>query len=141
NILAHGGASHKDVQILNLKDNSYSLAIELPVYFEYKGQMITGHVDLLLIKDGVLYVADYKPDQSPEIGPNYYLSFLNSVPQLAAYAMVLRDILGIDEVRCITFNKDRAWVFDPDESLAFINKFLTEQGKIDQAIWTNYLTI
>ncbi|KKN25235.1 hypothetical protein LCGC14_0886890 [marine sediment metagenome] len=138
NILAHGGASHRDVQMLNLRDNSYSLAVELPVYFEYKGQMITGHVDLLLIKDGVLYVADYKPDQTPEIGLNY-LSFLNSVPQLAAYAIVLRDILGIDEVRCITFNKDGAWVFDPDESLAFIEEFLAVQSKVGQATWTNYL--
>ncbi len=70
-----------------------------------------------------------------------YMSFLNSVPQLAAYAIVLRDLLGlgIDQVKCITFNKDGAWEFDPDDSLAFINKFLKEQSKLDLAIWTNYL--
>ena len=58
---------------------------------------------------------------------------------MAAYAIVLRDILGIDEVRCITFNKDGAWVFDPDESLAFIEEFLAVQSKVGQATWTNYL--
>ncbi|HEC37209.1 MAG TPA: hypothetical protein ENI29_03175 [bacterium] len=138
-ILAHGGASHKDVQILNLKGNPYTLAVELPVYFEYKGEIIAGHIDLLLIKDGVLYVTDYKPDQSPKAGVSNYLSFINSVPQLAAYALVLRDLLGIEQVQCITFNKDGAWSFDPDDSLIFINKFLEGQSKLDLAFWSNYL--
>ena len=51
--------------------------------------------------------------------------FINGVPQVAIYAKILANLLGI-ETRCVIFNSDDYWLFDHD-GLDDITDFMKSQ--------------
>ncbi len=53
-------------------------------------------------------------------------NFINSVPQLTAYALLIQAKTGI-KVECILFNKDVSWTFDPNGMLPRIDEFMIEK--------------
>jgi hypothetical protein len=66
----------------------------------------TGHIDLLLFdeSDDSLVVADYKPERE----------YLKTIPQVAFYGLYMKKMLQIPKVKCISFSKEDAWLYDPD---------------------------
>jgi hypothetical protein len=113
-------------------------------------RIYTGHTDLFFIKDGVLYIADFKPDihfssDSDSLSDHV----VNVFPQLITYALIMQEKLKNDielgyikEVRCVVFNKEGAVEFDPNimfyQVFDFMNDFaaskwhnsLFENGKV-----------
>ncbi|KKN07526.1 hypothetical protein LCGC14_1066040 [marine sediment metagenome] len=72
-----------------------------------------------------LYIADYKPDLDFEDFGNHnaHDSFINSIPQIAAYALLFKEKFGI-EVEGLIFNSEGAWTFKPNVVLNPINTFM-----------------
>ncbi|UYP46558.1 hypothetical protein NEF87_002843 [Candidatus Lokiarchaeum ossiferum] len=72
--------------------------------FSYR-RSLTGHIDLILydFANNNLIIADYKPEGH----------FLRSLPQVATYGLLMKRILNIPNIKCLSFSKDEAWLYDP----------------------------
>ena len=110
-----------------IKDKD-SIAIEVPIWNETNGKAITGHIDLLQVEDDLVKVIDYKPEGN----------FLLSLPQVAMYGYLLKSKLNIENIRCISFNKEETWEYDPGILISEINAYLM-RNQINQRPWENYL--
>lgn len=94
-------------------NNSNILAVELPVYDE--SLLLLGHIDFLMVSVSknkiIFYIIDYKPDV--DIGKSF--NFLTHIPQVCFYAFLLRKRLNFPDVefRCVLFNSECGWIFDP----------------------------
>ena len=110
-----------------IKDKD-AIAIEVPIWKKYNEQaFLTGHIDLIQIKDNHVRVIDYKPEGK----------FLISLPQVSIYGLLFKKLIKLDEVKCISFNKDEAWEYDPEILLTDINKYLTSK-RISKE-WEGYI--
>ena len=114
-----------------LLNNNNVIAIEIPVWKKIKNEyrFFVGHIDLLLFIDDTIVIADYKPDE---------VEIFKSLPQIAAYGIMLAKRLGElgyrneMNVKCVGFNKDVAWEFDPDIIKSEIPKFIEYEKKISK---------
>ncbi|UYP46559.1 hypothetical protein NEF87_002844 [Candidatus Lokiarchaeum ossiferum] len=128
----HGPVLDKILQL-----NKNALAVEVPIwtttdralinqdlqltpYTCMSNEIFTGHIDLLLFDetDGSLVIADYKPE-------NY---LLRSLPQVATYGLVMKRVLKIRNVKCVSFSKEKAWVYDPEIVRTSIPQYLLQYG-------------
>lgn len=109
-----------------IKDRD-SIAIEVPVWNTTTKKSITGHIDLIQIEDNTIKIIDYKPEGN----------FLFSLPQVATYGLLVKDIIKIEELSCISFNKNVAWEYNPEILMTDIKKYLSSK-QIPQ-IWENYV--
>ncbi len=93
------------------------LAIEIPI--TYSKYNISGHIDLILFSNGIIYISDYKPNL------NNYNKF-RYIPQLCAYAFIIMKILNltINHVKCIIFSEKNSWEFSPSLLTEKINPFI-----------------
>ncbi len=82
--------------------------------------LFTGHIDLLLFdkKSKQLIVADYKPENS----------FLKSLPQVATYGLMMKKILGVKRLKCMSFSRRKAWVYDPEIIYNEIPRYIRRNG-------------
>ena len=129
--------SHDEVLSYILLRNNNAISVETPVWTRKQASLtdylkkndhlkftckvsITGHIDLLLYnpKNLGLIVCDYKPE-------GY---FLLSLPQVATYGLLLKRILRISEITCISFKRDLAWVYNPDILPTEIENLLKKFG-------------
>lgn len=110
-----------------IKDKD-SIAIEVPIWNETNGKVITGHIDLLQVENDLVKVIDYKPEGN----------FLLSLPQVAMYGYLLKSKLNIENVKCISFNKEETWEYDPGILISEIKDYLISH-QINQRPWENYL--
>ena len=110
-----------------IKDKD-SLAIEVPIWNETNDKVITGHIDLLQIENDIIKVIDYKPEGK----------FLLSLPQVAMYGYLLKSKLNIRKLKCISFNKNEAWEYDPKILFIDIKDFLISH-RIDKRPWEKFL--
>ncbi|MFX1426718.1 MAG: hypothetical protein ACFFBE_09720 [Promethearchaeota archaeon] len=110
-----------------IKDKD-SIAIEVPIWNEGVHKVITGHIDLLQVQDNLIKVIDYKPEGN----------FLISLPQVAMYGYLLKFKLDIKNVKCISFNKDEAWEYDPNILISDIKEYLVSH-RINQRPWEKFL--
>ena len=53
------------------------------------------------------------PDKTPLVTKDLSKNFINSVPQLAIYALIIEEVFGL-EVKCVMFNEEGVWEFDPE---------------------------
>jgi hypothetical protein len=139
-MLGHGSPAHEVVLPNLVRSRDWAVACEVPVYLEPDNPdlaTLLGHIDLLVIYDGVVYVCDYKPDQQSQATP--YYSFINSIPQIATYALVLKRLFNLKEVKCVTFNKKGAWLYDPLITLTDITSFLLRNRESSSIPWLDYL--
>ncbi|MFX1346593.1 MAG: hypothetical protein ACFFAI_15955 [Promethearchaeota archaeon] len=110
-----------------IKDKD-SIAIEVPIWNEINGKILTGHIDLLQIENDLVKVIDYKPEGN----------FLLSLPQVAMYGHLLKSRLNIQKIKCISFNKDKAWEYNPDILHSEIKDYLIK-NQINQRPWETFL--
>lgn len=99
-----------------IKDKD-AIAIEVPIWNEEKNKEITGHIDLVQIENDVVKVIDYKPEGN----------FILSLPQVAMYGLLVKSRLNLKKVKCISFNKQGAWEYEPNILKLDIKEYLISQ--------------
>lgn len=103
---------HSIVEKFMLCCDRDSVAVEVPVwYWDKKLGGISGHVDVLQVKDGKVYVMDFKPDAAKE-------NYDSVVSQLFHYARALsfRTGIGLNNFRCAWFDWSDYFEFNPLEA-------------------------
>ncbi|TXT61009.1 MAG: hypothetical protein BAJALOKI1v1_1190011 [Promethearchaeota archaeon] len=100
-----------------------------------------GHTDLFVVKNGILYICDFKPDVHFDEGSSVLGEHVSKVfPQLITYALIMQDALksepNIKGVRCIAFNSKGAVEFDPNVMFYQTFDFMTnlEPSKWHQSL-------
>ena len=122
---------HREIQEFMLFNDSSTLAIEIPVWLypnEFDGlkvfvgidKPITGHIDIIQQRFGLIHILDYKPDAEKE----------NPTSQLFFYAFALSKRTGIwlRNFRCAWFNENGYYEFNPNE-IILKNGNLSEEEK------------
>ncbi len=120
----HKSAGHDSVMLKLLLDIRGMIAAEIPVWIRSINNLMIGRMDGLLINEGCLYVLDYKPELKHSINKAITLSFFYALPQVSIYGKLLRELYGVRNVKCIIFNKNGAWVFDPFVILRMFSNIL-----------------
>ncbi len=109
---------HQEVQEFMLSNDSSTLACEVPVWafpqetrefkiFSGVNEPITGHIDVLQQRYGLLYVLDYKPSADKEF-PISQLFFY-------AFALSIRTGIWLRNFKCAWFDENGYYEFSPGE--------------------------
>lgn len=109
-----------------IKDEE-SLAIEIPVWKRGQNGSLTGHIDLIQANENLIKVIDYKPEGR----------FLWSLPQVATYGNLIKNLLKVKKLRCISFSLREVWEYNPEILLTDIKDFLSNHGYEDR-MWEKY---
>jgi len=115
-------ARHETIQDFMIVNDSVTIACEVPVYltsddiayfkrrgfefdFENYRTPITGHIDLLQVRNGLIHILDYKPEASK----------VEPLEQLVVYALALasRTKLAVKDFKCAWFDENRFYEFFP----------------------------
>ena len=112
---------HPKVQVFMLENDNQTIAMEVPIWMMpdeldcfrpllKSDEPLTGHIDVLRIQDGKVWIWDYKP--------NAHLEKYAST-QTYFYALMLSGRTGIplEKFRCGYFDKYYAYVFKPELDL------------------------
>lgn len=115
---------HETLQRFMLANDSVTVAVEVPVYIDsidiehmreklgftipvdMSGlKTITGHIDILQIRNGEIHILDYKPNAKKE----------KPVEQLTLYALALSRLTGIRlfHIKCAWFDENAYYEFFP----------------------------
>ncbi len=110
-------SNHMKVQMFALENDKKTIAIEVPIWLEQselkdlngilrQNEPFTGHIDILRLENGKIWIWDYKPEANKE-------EF--AATQTYFYALMLskRINLSLDNFMCGYFDKDVAYVFNP----------------------------
>ena len=123
NLAKNNNQRHQSIQDFFLINDSTTIATELPIYLTnwdagyYRNQKgfifplnsyktpITGHIDILQIRNGLLHILDYKPD-ADKIQP---------IEQLTIYALALirKLTLPLYHLKCAWFDENNYFEFFP----------------------------
>ena len=108
---------HEQVQVYMLENDDCTVAMEVPLWIDYQeagvfqtlmtsDQFLSGHVDVLAIEDGRVWIWDYKPNAYKERWVHV---------QLSAYALMLSHRTGIslENIRCGYFDDQLCRTFAP----------------------------
>lgn len=116
---------HEQVQVYMLENDRCTVAMEVPLWINYQeagvfqelmtsDQCLSGHLDLLAIEDGRVWIWDYKPNACKQRWVHV---------QLSAYALMLSHRTGVSlkNIRCGYFDDQFCRTFVPRQ--AHINVF------------------
>jgi len=137
---SHDSPGHEYILPNILIENQNSVGIEIPVWMKHENLFLTGHIDLIQVINGIIYVIDYKPEETPYVTSRISYSFMRSLPQVASYGLLLKRVFGIKDLLCITFNKKGGWVYEPEISLKLYNLFIKKlkKYKVHDRPWEKY---
>ncbi|MBS3146626.1 PD-(D/E)XK nuclease family protein [Candidatus Woesearchaeota archaeon] len=120
--------AHSIVELFLLQHDNKTVAVEIPLWLENNEiadypkifsskEPLTGHIDILRVEDGKIWIWDYKPRASYE---KY------ATTQTYFYALMLSKRTGIslDHFRCGYFDSAYAFVFKPLETAILRNQQL-----------------
>ena len=109
-------AGHDPILTQSLLTTLYIIGTEVSIWY---GE-ITGHIDLLGIRDDKLIIIEYKPSIS---------QVYKGLSQVCTYAYMISKTLGIelDKIECIIYSPDLALYFNP-EILEDIIEFIHGQN-------------
>lgn len=127
--IGFGGAPGHEPVLKNIliKDKD-SVAVEVPIWKKEENKTITGHIDLIQIENDVVKVIDYKPEGR----------FLLSLPQVGMYGFLFKSRLNIKTVKCISFNKQEVWEYDPNILLSEVKDYLISH-RIEERPWEDFI--
>ncbi|MBI4224986.1 MAG: PD-(D/E)XK nuclease family protein [Candidatus Sungbacteria bacterium] len=113
---------HETLQKFMIANDSVTVATELPIYLDKEDvrymreelkfeipfevdQYLTGHIDMVQVRNGAIHILDYKPNAKKE----------NAVTQLMIYALALSRLTGLRlyEFRCAWFDDKNYYEFFP----------------------------
>lgn len=123
-----GNPGHEPILKNILIKDKNSIAIEVPVWDESENNRITGHIDLIQVENDTVKVIDYKPEGN----------FLFSLPQVAMYGYLFKSKLNLKNLKCISFNKEEAWEYEPSILFSDIKEYLISH-RINERPWESYL--
>jgi len=123
NLIASNKERHQKIQDFMLINDSTTIAAEVPIYLTnwdagyYKNQKgfifplnnyttpITGHIDILQIRNGLIHILDYKPEAEKQ----------EPIEQLTIYAMALSRKLNLPlyYFKCAWFDESNYFEFFP----------------------------
>lgn len=119
-------SNHSKVQVFMLENDDKTVAVEVPIWIKEEEvenyreifrtrEPLTGHIDLLRMEDGKVWIWDYKPNAHRE---EY------ATTQTYFYALMLskRTGIGLEKFRCGYFDSCYAYVFKPDYKALAKNK-------------------
>ena len=103
---------HNKVEEFMLINDSSTIACEVPVWFWDKNLDlgICGHIDILQIRQGKIYVLDFKPDAGKEKE-----SKVASQLYLYALGLSFRTKIPLQSFRCAWFDENIYYEFNPAE--------------------------
>ncbi len=97
---------HKIVEKFMIINDAATVACEVPVWYWDKkiDAGITGHIDMIQVRNNLVYILDYKPNASKD---------KNAASQLYHYALALsyRAKLPLSSIRCAWFDKESYYEF------------------------------
>src|SRR3989338_4986454 len=123
NLAATNKQRHEAIQTYFLINDSTTIATEIPIYLTnwdagyYRNEKgfifplnnyktpITGHIDILQIRNGLIHILDYKPEADK----------INPIEQLTIYAMALSRKLNLPlyHFKCAWFDESNYFEFFP----------------------------
>ncbi len=123
NLAKNNNQRHQSIQDFMLINDSTTLAVEVPIYLTnwdagyYKNQRgfifplsnyntpITGHIDILQIRNNLIHILDYKPEANKQ----------NPIEQLTVYALALSRKLNLPlyYFKCAWFDNSNYFEFFP----------------------------
>jgi len=110
---------HKIVEEFMVINDAATIACEVPVWYWDKkvDAGVTGHIDMIQIRNNLVYVVDYKPNASKD---------KNAASQLYHYALALsyRTRLPLSSIRCAWFDKDSYYEYAPLNAGVETKKYL-----------------
>lgn len=105
---ANNKERHSLVEKFFLFNDTCTIATEIPVWFWEKSidDGISGHIDILQVRNNKIYILDYKPNAKKD---------KNAIGQLFLYsrALSLRLKMKLDDFRCAWFDGDDYFEFEP----------------------------
>jgi len=108
---------HNLVERFMLVNDEHTIACELPVwYYDKKRNIgITGQIDILQIKNDLVYILDYEPDLD---------NMISSPWELYHYAIALsfRANINPKKIRCAWFNENDYYEYSPHEYSIYSEK-------------------
>jgi ATP-dependent exoDNAse (exonuclease V) beta subunit len=100
---------HQKVEEFFLVIDSATVAVEVPVYLTEKEsgfkKPLTGHIDLIQVRNNRIHIMDYKPDESG-----------NVINQLQLYTKCLKRRIKIPNITCAYFDENGYYQFTPSLS-------------------------
>ncbi|MCX6665890.1 MAG: hypothetical protein NT038_07545 [Euryarchaeota archaeon] len=103
-----------------LINDTATIACEVPVWYWEKNldTGITGHIDLLQVRNNLVYILDYKPDATKE---------KKAPSQLYHYATALsfRTKIPLEHIRCTWFDEQAYYEYKPAEARITLKKINT----------------
>lgn len=103
---------HSIIESLMLYCDRDTVAVEVPVWYWDKSADVNvcGHIDVLQVKFGKVWILDYKPNAEQE-------DFDKVVSQIFNYALGLsfRARVRLGDIRCGWFDENKVYVFDADK--------------------------
>lgn len=103
---------HSIIENFMLNCDRDTIAVEVPVWYWDKNKAvgIHGHIDILQVKYGKIWVLDYKPNAHKE-------DVNKVVSQLWNYARALsfRSNVNLNDIKCAWFDENKIFVFDADK--------------------------
>jgi len=123
-------SAHFKVQAFMLETDDKTVAVEVPIWLksgelkDFSGffntnEPLSGHIDLLRLENGKVWIWDYKPNANRE---KY------AATQVYFYSLMLskRTNIDLDEFRCGYFDSNYAYIFKPDKKLAMKNMLISD---------------
>ncbi|MBI4647519.1 MAG: PD-(D/E)XK nuclease family protein [Bacteroidia bacterium] len=143
--VANNKLRHEILQEFMLMNDSVTIATEVPVLLDkddllhYKNslnfhvpitledeEIITGHIDIVQIRNGMIHILDYKPSAKKE----------KPIDQLTIYALALSRLtsLRLYHFKCAWFDEDDYYEFYPLHVVFKINKKTKNKNLKQQAV-------
>jgi len=112
------------VNTLDTKQTKLPIGVKAKAMVNVTKSKFTGHMDLVLYsnQDDTLVVSDYKPEGN----------FLYSLPQIATYGLFVKKLFKFPRIICMSFNKDEAWLYDPDILKRDLPGYIAQFGNAEQ---------
>lgn len=125
NLATSNKQRHQSIQDFMLINDSSTVAVEVPVYLTkydvnyFKNKFvlnlencqtpITGHIDILQVRNGLVHILDYKPDAYSR------QTQVQAIKQLTIYALALasRTKLALTDIKCAFFDENNYYEFFP----------------------------
>ncbi len=117
-------ANHDPIQIESLLKLKEIIAMEVPIWYDkIKGNELTGHIDLVGIKNDKVIIMEYKP-----IKVQVYKGLIQACIYGYLFSKTLR--INIDKLECIVYSPDLALRFSPkilEDIIQFVHKQNSER--------------
>jgi len=102
---------HKLVETFMVINDKATIACEIPVWYWEKSinDGITGHIDLLQVRNDIVYILDYKPDAAKDRKASWQLYHY-------ARALSFRTKTPLQAIRCAWFDENMYYEYNPAEA-------------------------